>query len=309
MLTFGGKVDSSAIRSFYIRRAFRIVPLFWVAILFYLLITKGEGFKLWAPDGVSTGDVVLTFLFLHWSSVTAFNSVVPGGWSIAVEMQFYLLFPLLICLFRRPNGPILVYAGIALVSVIGKFAADWVLAAAPRRVAAAGPGLSRQRLLLLLAAATADLLRLRHFAVRLRRAEEQDRRSGRRCWSGRRCVYSAWGAEVVLLFALACGMLASNVDALARLSARAPLLRDLPRALRLVSAITALWPMGLVPLFVLVTGASLAAELFRDRAFDRAPFQPARSCPGIAGCRGPPAAQGDRNRHLKRRELAAPPRL
>ena len=80
------------------------MPLFWIAIVFYLLVTRGRGIRNLAPDGVSASDVLLTFFFLHWASVTAFNSVVPGGWSIAVEMQFYLLFPLLIYLFRRRNG-------------------------------------------------------------------------------------------------------------------------------------------------------------------------------------------------------------
>ena len=43
----------------------------------------------------------------------------PGGWSIAVEMQFYLLFPLLIWLFRAAQrGANLCYALIALVSVV-----------------------------------------------------------------------------------------------------------------------------------------------------------------------------------------------
>ena len=124
MLTFGDKVDVAGASSFYLRRVFRIVPLFWVAILFYLLTTKGEGFRYWAPGGVSAGDVLLTFLFLQWSSVTAFNSVVPGGWSIAVEMQFYLLFPLLIWLFRQRSGANLCYALIALVSVANEFAAQ-----------------------------------------------------------------------------------------------------------------------------------------------------------------------------------------
>ena len=45
MLTFGDKVDVAGVCSFYLRRVFRIVPLFWVAILFYLLTTKGEGFQ------------------------------------------------------------------------------------------------------------------------------------------------------------------------------------------------------------------------------------------------------------------------
>jgi exopolysaccharide production protein ExoZ len=110
MLTFGDRTDLAAARSFYIRRVFRIAPLFWAAIVFYVSMTKGEGFRIWAPDGIGAMDILLTFFFLHWSSVTAFNSVVPGGWSIAVEMQFYLLFPLIIYLFRRPNGPILCYA-------------------------------------------------------------------------------------------------------------------------------------------------------------------------------------------------------
>src|SRR5579872_549875 len=124
MLTYGDRVDFAAISSFYIRRAFRIVPLFWVAIVFYVVITKGEGVKFWAPDGISAKDVLLTALFLHWCSPTALNSVVPGGWSIAVEMQFYLLFPLLIYLFRRRNGPIFCYALIALFSAGGEFAAQ-----------------------------------------------------------------------------------------------------------------------------------------------------------------------------------------
>jgi hypothetical protein len=127
MLTFGDRVDLAAAGAFYIRRAFRIAPLFWIALVAYLAITKGEGFREWAPDGVSTSDVVLTFFFLHWTSVTAFNSVVPGGWSIAVEMQFYLLFPLIIGLFRRDNGPLVIYALIALVSASGQFVADHYL--------------------------------------------------------------------------------------------------------------------------------------------------------------------------------------
>ena len=100
MLTYGDRVDLAAARAFYIRGVFRIVPLFWIALVFYLLVTRGEGFREWAPDGVSARDVLLTIFFLHWTSITAVNSVVPGGWSIAVEMQFYLLFPLIIHLFR-----------------------------------------------------------------------------------------------------------------------------------------------------------------------------------------------------------------
>lgn len=261
MLTFGGRVDVAAIRSFYIRRAFRIVPLFWVAILFYLLITKGEGFRFWAPDGIGAGDVLRTFLFLHWSSVTAFNSVVPGGWSIAVEMQFYLLFPLLIFLFRRPNGPILVYAAIALIGVIGQFAVDSYLL--PRLAASRPPDqaylanaffycwLPRQLICFGFGILLYDFIELKNKPL-----------FGTALLAGAALSFAAWGAEVVLLFALAYGILAANVrlNFVALLGRHSYAIYLIHFAL--VSAIAALWPMGLVSLFVLATGASLGLSYF-----------------------------------------------
>jgi exopolysaccharide production protein ExoZ len=261
MLTFGDKTDCSAILSFYIRRAFRIVPLFWAAILFYLVITKGEGFRFWAPDGITTGDVVLTFLFLHWSSVTAFNSVVPGGWSIAVEMQFYLLFPLLIMLFRRPNGPTLVYGGIALIGVIGKFMADGYLLP---RLAASLPHDQAYLANAFFYCWLPQQLICFGFGILLYDFIELKNRPwfGALLLAGASLSYSRWGAEVVLLFALACGILAANV--------RLPLVGLLGRHsyaiylvhFAMVTAISALWPMGLVPLFVLATGTSLGLSYF-----------------------------------------------
>lgn len=92
LLTFGPQVNSRSVMAFYVRRAFRIAPLFWAAGLLYLL-KDGVGPRYWAPDGLSISDVALTFGFLHWLSPHAMNAVVPGGWSIAVEMSFYVIFP------------------------------------------------------------------------------------------------------------------------------------------------------------------------------------------------------------------------
>lgn len=127
MLTFGESIDPASTRSFYIRRIFRIAPLFWSAIIFYLILPAAPDQKMWAPDGIDASKVVLTFLFLHWTSATAFNSVVPGGWSIAIEMQFYLLFPLLLYMFRKRNGPLLCYAFIAAATVAANLLANHVL--------------------------------------------------------------------------------------------------------------------------------------------------------------------------------------
>jgi peptidoglycan/LPS O-acetylase OafA/YrhL len=83
--------------NFFLRRVFRIAPPFWLAILFYVW-WKGTGPQYWAPHGIGWPDVLATACFAHGWSPTMINSVVPGGWSIAVEMNFYLLVP---SLFKR----------------------------------------------------------------------------------------------------------------------------------------------------------------------------------------------------------------
>jgi len=81
-------------RNFFIRRFFRIAPMFYLAIILYVQL-NGFGPSFWAPNGIRWWFVLLTALFLHGFHPETIDSVVPGGWSIAVEMTFYLSFPLL----------------------------------------------------------------------------------------------------------------------------------------------------------------------------------------------------------------------
>lgn len=87
--------EAHPIRNFYIRRVFRIAPLFWLAIPIYLIV-NGMDVSYWAPEGVGFTQIFLTAIFLHGFWPNSMNSVVPGGWSIAVEMMFYTIFPFLI---------------------------------------------------------------------------------------------------------------------------------------------------------------------------------------------------------------------
>ncbi len=91
-----GETDPT--RKFYIRRFLRIAPLFWLAIPVYLAI-NGTGPSANAPFGIGPLQVILTATFLHGFWPDSVNSVVPGDWSIAAEMTFYLVFPLLITAF------------------------------------------------------------------------------------------------------------------------------------------------------------------------------------------------------------------
>lgn len=79
--------------NFYLRRVFRIAPMFWLAFGVYCLapvLMRGQ-------DLPPLGTILGTLTFTNgWNPawLLGANDVVPGGWSIGVEMSFYLVFPL-----------------------------------------------------------------------------------------------------------------------------------------------------------------------------------------------------------------------
>ena len=84
---------------FYIKRFFRIAPLYYVAIVAYGAMSwytynfDADHASILGPHDIS--DVVLNLLFVHAVSASAINNVVPGGWSIGVEMLFYSIAPVI----------------------------------------------------------------------------------------------------------------------------------------------------------------------------------------------------------------------
>lgn len=87
--------ETSSVRNFYLRRFFRIAPMFYVAISFYSIL-YGFSPRYWAPNGIEWWFLPLTVLFVNGYFPQTITSVVPGGWSIAVEMNFYLVLPLIL---------------------------------------------------------------------------------------------------------------------------------------------------------------------------------------------------------------------
>jgi exopolysaccharide production protein ExoZ len=86
--------ESHAVTKFYVRRFFRIAPPFWLAIVGYTAM-NGMGPSRWSPDGIELRQLLATSAFMHGIWPDTINTVVPGGWSIAVEMMFYATFPLI----------------------------------------------------------------------------------------------------------------------------------------------------------------------------------------------------------------------
>lgn len=79
------KFEVHANRNFFIRRFLRIAPMYYLAIIYYIIQNN------LIPG--STQGVILNATFLHGFSINWINGIVPGGWSIGVEMIFYCLLP------------------------------------------------------------------------------------------------------------------------------------------------------------------------------------------------------------------------
>jgi peptidoglycan/LPS O-acetylase OafA/YrhL len=107
-------------RNFFIRRFFRIAPLYYLGIVYYLL-QDGFAPRVWLGNDqpVSWFSVASNFGFAHGINPYWMLDVVPGGWSITVEMTFYLCIPWLISRVKSLNQAV----GFTLWSLVGA----WVL--------------------------------------------------------------------------------------------------------------------------------------------------------------------------------------
>ncbi len=92
-------------RRFYVKRFFRIAPLYYVAIAVYSLgNVLAAHFHTQVTAQHSMADVLANIVFIHAWVPSAVNTVVPGGWSIGVEMCFYLFAPLIFVATRTRGG-------------------------------------------------------------------------------------------------------------------------------------------------------------------------------------------------------------
>lgn len=100
--------EHGPLRNFFIRRLFRIAPMFYLAIAGYFCL-YGLSPRYYAPNGIEWWYLPLTALFLNGFHPETITSVVPGGWSIVVEMTFYVVLPFLIERFRSLRSLVALY--------------------------------------------------------------------------------------------------------------------------------------------------------------------------------------------------------
>lgn len=102
--------DRRPVSSFYIRRSFRILPLWWLMIAAYAVLGRWCAFP-WHEvaepgGGVTTGNVVAHATFTFGFFRDFVKTLVPGGWSLFVEETFYIFLPLVFARVRSLAGAI-----------------------------------------------------------------------------------------------------------------------------------------------------------------------------------------------------------
>src|SRR5262249_38127960 len=119
LLSWHKRSDGAA--RFYVRRLFRIAPMFWLAACVYLVIFGMAGSSsYWAHGGLTALGISATFLFLNGWSPDTMNALVPGGWSISAEAMFYIVFPFLAASIKSLRAAIVAFlAAVAIVVLEG----------------------------------------------------------------------------------------------------------------------------------------------------------------------------------------------
>ena len=105
---------SESVVDFYTRRLFRIAPMFWLAIVFFLWL-GGTGPSIYAPDGIGIRHIAMTAMLVHGFWPDTITSVVPGGWSVADEVIFYALFPATVPRLLNASWKTLIIVAVAAV--------------------------------------------------------------------------------------------------------------------------------------------------------------------------------------------------
>lgn len=92
-------------KSYFLKRLYRIVPSYYVAILIWsVLVFNGV-----APKPIGLMDQLSHLLFINTFNVTTYYSISGVFWSLAIEMQFYFILPIvLIYIIKYPIISLLV---------------------------------------------------------------------------------------------------------------------------------------------------------------------------------------------------------
>ena len=110
--------NKSVTLDFYIRRFFRIYPLSWAAIA--LALTLSIPSNTWRTPEIMSNDIIIANIMLIQNLYTK-KQVLQPLWSLAYEVQMYVVLPFLFFITRRPFGSYYIMLLTAVFSALGVF--------------------------------------------------------------------------------------------------------------------------------------------------------------------------------------------
>jgi peptidoglycan/LPS O-acetylase OafA/YrhL len=101
---------------YLIKRLFRIAPLFYAMLVFYLVLSFYHRYQ------YDLTEIIANFLFAFNFVPDSYQSIVWAGWTIGVEMPFYLCVPLILIGVRNLRHAWLLVVATAIVSIVSRIA-------------------------------------------------------------------------------------------------------------------------------------------------------------------------------------------
>ncbi|HVU57446.1 MAG TPA: acyltransferase [Puia sp.] len=115
--------------TFYIRRFFRIVPIYYILLLIFIVLTFTSFYTTEAYIFEKPLPIPYYFLFLQNFLMSSHGHFGPEAltptWSLAVEEQFYLIMPLIVYYMRPKNLLYVILFLIVAAPVCRAFTSNW----------------------------------------------------------------------------------------------------------------------------------------------------------------------------------------
>lgn len=90
------RYENNMFKKYFIRRFFRIAPLYYLILLFSYFFLKGIGVNQLTSIDTSHTNMLIHFLFLDQLYVNFTNNIIGVEWTISVEFLFYFILPFIV---------------------------------------------------------------------------------------------------------------------------------------------------------------------------------------------------------------------